>query len=54
MPIEIHELTIRLVVTDPPAGATPDWEAALQQAKQEILEQCQETVRAQLQHASER
>lgn len=54
MTIEIHELTVRITVTDEQSKPQPDWEAALQRLKQEVLERCREEIEAQQQRAAER
>lgn len=53
MPIEIHELIVRVTVADPEKPA-PDWEALQRRLRAELLELCQEQIQAQLQRVSER
>jgi hypothetical protein len=52
--IEIHELAIRVTITEQPARAEPDWDGVLQRLKQEILERCREEVLTQLRRTNER
>ena len=53
MPLEIHELVIRVTVAEPQAPA-PDWEALRHRLKAELLQACQEEIQAQLQRVGER
>lgn len=54
MPIEIHELTVRITVSDEQAKPHLEWEAALQRLKQEMMEYCREEVEARQLRVAER
>ena len=53
MPIEIHELIIRVTVVESETPA-PNWEALQRRLKAEVLEQCQERIETALQRTAER
>ena len=53
MPMEIHELVIRVTVADPETPA-PDWDALRRMLRAELLELCQDEIQTQLQRTGER
>jgi hypothetical protein len=53
MPLEIHELVIRVTVAEPESQPT-NWEALQRRLKTELLEACRDEIQAQLQRVEER